>query len=132
MTAIVATDPEGAVKNWINAGAVAALAGRAWFGIPTGSPTMPLVTIARVGGGPQAYGLLEDVLLVLDVWAKSKLVASDNTRALTDALYNAEGVALDAGTWCHGVISISTVWLPDPVAELARYSLTVAMTVEAQ
>ena len=126
------TDPEGAVKDWVNGGAVPLLAGHAWLGIPSGNPVMPLLDISRVGGGFRPDGL-EDVVLVLDVWAKSKLAASDASRQLTAALVmEAEGMALNAGTWCHGVSGVSTVWLPDPTAKLVRYSLTVSMTVEAR
>ncbi len=124
-------DAEGAVKRWIDAGAVPTLATHAFFGFPTGNPALPLVTIAKVIGTRRADGL-EDVVLRLDVWATSKDVAWNATSELTDALMNdAEGVALDDGTWCHGVSSVTSGYLPDP-SKLRRYSLTVGMTVEAR
>lgn len=123
-------DVEGAIKTWINAGSTV-LATHAFFGFPTGTPVLPLVTISKVGGA-RLYDGLEDALLVLDVWATSKEVAWAATSELTDALLNdAEGVALDVGTWCHGVSAVSQVYLPDP-SKLRRYSLTVSMTVEAR
>lgn len=124
-------DSEGAVKRWLDAGAVPALAGHAFFGFPTGNPVTPLVTIAKVIGTRRRDGL-EDVVLRLDVWATSKEVAWAATSDLIDALTNdTEGVALDAGTWCHGVSAVTSGYLPDP-SKLRRYSLTVSMTVEAR
>jgi len=132
MTVVPFTDVEGAVRAWLRTVPDSTVGARVYFAVPDGNPTMPLATVARVTGGMQPDGVLEDVVLTVDVWARTKEEAARAYRLLAAAIVKAEGVALDAGTWCHGASVNSVVWLPDPVTKTPRYSLTVVLTVEAQ
>lgn len=132
MTAATFTDAEAGMRTWLRAQNLPEVGTHVYFAMPTGAGVVfPLVTVGLVGGRPQAgEAPLEDVLLVLDCWAKTKEHAADAMRAVKTALRACESVPLDGFTYCHGVTVENTVWLPDPPpSTLKRYSITVSATV---
>lgn len=116
-------DTEDAARTWARA-AVPYFGGRVFFGVPAGSPALPLVTVARVSGPTDPGPAVDYPRLTWQVWGKNKKDATDGMRALISALRGINrsgGVALNATTWCFGVENIFTTWQPDDEAQLARY-----------
>lgn len=129
MAATVFTDAEAAVRTWLRQ-ELTDLDGRVFFAIPDGSPTFPLITVGRLGGGPQiGEAELEDVRLECQVWAKNKKTAVDVVRALTSLVFTAADVALDPEVWCYGFTVDSVTWAPDPSVKLSRYVVDLTATV---
>ena len=124
-------DTEDAARTWART-AVPYFGGRVFFGVPAGTPTLPLATVARVSGPTDPGPAVDYPRLTWQVWGRNKKDAADGMRALISALRGinrSSGVALNPTTWCYEVYDIFTTWQPDDEAQLARYVVDVTLTV---
>lgn len=122
-------DEEMAVKTWLKAHPLLTplVAGRVFFGVPEGSPAMPLVTVALLAGSlaaPVAHSRL-----TFDCWAKTKQDAVQLRNALLAALCDLSGDLLDGDTFCYNTYDHVVTWVPDDEAKLARYVVDATFSV---
>lgn len=121
-------DTEQAVRSAART-AFPALAGRVFYAVPSGTPALPLLTVALISGGPEdGEAPLDRPRLTFSCWAKDKKAASDLRRALIAWLRALVGVQLDPTTYCYEVSNIASTWAPDDEAELARYVVDATFT----
>lgn len=132
-------DVEGAVRDHLRAQNISNLGTRVFFGVPDGSPTYPLATVQRVGGGDDpGEAPIDQALLQVDVWgrldpaghtdkAQARAVA-DDVRAAFHAIRGA--TALTATVTAYGAAVEADLWAPDPAGR-GRYSITVLVTARA-
>jgi hypothetical protein len=120
MTTATVPDVEYAAKKWTQT-AVPSVAGRVFFAVPAGTPTLPLVTVALVGGDADTVAGIDFPRLSWRIWGRTKKEASDGRRELVTALQRLEGDLLDVGCWCAEANTIVSLWLPDDEAKLASY-----------
>lgn len=128
------TDAEGALKTYLRGLPDTPWAQRVFFGVPKQkTPTMPLLVVGRIGGGPQ-FGEtpLEDVRLSIDCWGIAKQQAADTMRALTTAIFDLASTDLDDETVALNGSVDSVVWLPDDTVGLSRYSVDVTLTLKVR
>lgn len=125
-------DTEGAVKAALKA-ALPQVAGRVFYKVPKGTPSLPLVTLALISGGPDdGEAPIDEPRLTFDCWAVSKEEASDVKRALVSWMRSLSGTMLDDHTFCYYVSGINVTWLPDNDAQLARYVVDATFTVASR
>lgn len=122
-------DVENEIRVWARQLSLPGVGTRVFFSMPEGSPAFPLITVARIGGGPQrGEAPLEDPRLSFDVWGKTKKEASDAARALANALREAQSVLLEEHVYSYGFEYITLLWSPDEKAKLARYIVDCTLT----
>lgn len=121
-------DVENAIRLWIRTLNLPGLGTRSYFAVPDGTPVMPLVTVARLGGAPDRYVPTEDARLTNELWAKTKKEATDAQLLLVAAMQNVYG-ELVPGVMCHGINVDAVMWRPDPETKLARYVIDSTATV---
>jgi hypothetical protein len=120
-------DTEAAVKAAAKA-ALPELAGRVFYAVPKGNPTLPLLTVAHISGGPDDGEAPLDVpRLTFSCWGKNKEDASNLRLALVGWLRSLNSVMLDPTTFCYGVTGIFITWQPDD--QLARYVVDATFSV---
>ena len=134
MSGVVFVDVEGAVRTWARANAriVAQVAARSFFGVPDGGQ-LPLLTLRRVGGAPDAGEAPVDVALIsFECWGRTKQEAAAVAAALKSAAESvAAGTPMGADVICYGASVELELWLPDPKTDRPRYVVDVAFTVKA-
>lgn len=129
-------DPEGGLRDYLraNAGVVALVVQRVFFGIPD-NPVWPLITVSRVGGGDDLSEAPIDVaLLQVDCWAdgRNKAQAHAVASAVRDALAAIRGaVAVNGTTVLYGAVVESVLFAPDPADARPRYAITAQVTARA-
>lgn len=129
MTAPTFTDCENEVRVWLRGLALTGVGTRVFFDVPDGTPTYPLITVARIGGGAQrGEAPLEDPRLSFQVWAKTKLEAANAALDLANALREAQSVLLLEHTYAYGFEDITILWLPDATSGLPRYVVDCVLT----
>lgn len=130
-------DVEGGVRDYLRTAGVCS--GRVYFGVPTGTPTYPLCTVQRVGGGDDpSEAPIDGALIQIDVWGRvdaaqhtDKAEARTAANAVRAALYAIRGkTALNASTIAYGAAVEADLWAPDPT-DRARYSITALVTARA-
>jgi hypothetical protein len=132
VTVPLVPDTEFGAKTWAKAEPLlAALGGRVFFAVPEGSPTFPLVTVSQISGSIENYVPIDHPRLTFEVWDLTKRGAADLKRALITALWRVNNVQLDASTFCYNVDDITSLWLPDNEARLARYVVDATFHVRA-
>jgi len=127
-------DVEGSLRTWARNHPLLTplLAGRVFFGVPAASPVLPLVTVARIGGGPQpGEAPLEDVRITFEVWAKGKEDATEVMTNLVEALFDMRNDTLPGDTHGYSAQDVNVLWQPDNTAKLARYIVDCAVTVRS-
>ena len=92
-----------------------------FYGVPAGTPVLPLVTITELVTTVDKVAPVERVRLSHQCWGRNKAEAAAVRRELVSLLQSIQGVRLDATTFCHYVTDISSSWVPDDEAKLARY-----------
>lgn len=138
MSVVTFPDTEGAVRAFLRASAaVSALVGqRVFFGVPD-SPTWPLVTVQRVGGGDDlGEAPIDQALIQLDCWGRlysdSDPTKKHGDKAQARAVANAVRAAVHevrsdlttyAGCVLYGASVNSDLFVPDPDNDRPRYSL---------
>lgn len=133
MTAALLPDVEAAAKAWAKAHALLTpqVAGRVFYGYPAGEPALPLITVAELIDTPDPGPHVTACRLTWQVWGENKQQASDAKRALVAAMRDVQGAQLAPGCWCDYVDAITSVWLPDDEARLARYVVDATFLVRA-
>jgi hypothetical protein len=130
-------DVEGAVRDYLRAQGVCD--GRVYFGVPDGTPTYPLATVQRVGGGDDTSEAPLDLALIqITVWGRQdarqhtdKAEARTEANAVRDALYGIRrATALTASVIAYGAAIESDLWAPDP-SDRGRYILTALIPARA-
>lgn len=127
-------DVEGALRTWLreHADIQAVVGRRVFFGVPK-SPTWPLITVQRIGGGQDSSEAPVDLALVqLDVWGSidpSGNGRKAETTAAVNALRSVLGsvsnrTALTSAVDVFGIEVVSVVWAPDPEDDRPRYVVT--------
>lgn len=146
MTVVTFPDVEGGVRAFLRANTgVAALVGqRVFFGVPD-SPTWPLVTVQRVGGGDDLSEAPIDLALVqLDCWGRlysdTNPDSTHGDKAQARAVANAVRAAVHeirsdgtvyAGCVLYGASVNSDLFVPDPDNDRPRYSLLTSWSARA-
>lgn len=121
-------DIEGKVRTLLRAdpGVTALVGSRVFFGVPREPSAWPVVTVQRVGGGPDGSQVpADDALIQVDIFGRvdpSGHGDKAQTWTVTAAIIGALE-AQDRGSWACQVLSV--LWLPDPTDDRPRYSLTV-------
>jgi hypothetical protein len=132
-------DIEGAMRDYLRADtAVNALIGnRQFFAVPA-TPTYPLLTVSRVGGGQDADtdAPIDVALVSIDIWGELDANGyGDKAGAL--AVVNAVRSALEAisgrttltnGVTGHGAEVVGVAWAPDPDNGRPHYAVTAEVT----
>jgi hypothetical protein len=128
-------DAEGATRTWLraDAGVVAQMSTRVFFGVPKPTATYPLATVQRIGGGPGAGDApVDEALLQIDVWGDKHANGNGNKAGCwtaTAAVLAALEVVNDTliATGVRAAINVESVnWLPDPADDRPRYVITVS------
>lgn len=111
---------------------IAALVGlRVYTALPP-DPQWPLITITRIGGGPDAWPYrLDQARLQIDCWADTKAQAHDLARTAQTALWAMPDVSHATGTVTHVAPDGPFLWLPDDTypTPKPRYLFGVTVTV---
>lgn len=128
-------DVEGGLRTWLRTQSdiTALVSTRVFFGVPD-AVTFPVITIQRVGGGPQSgEAPLDDALIQIDCWAsgQNKAQAWAVAKAVIDVLESMTPQELDSGVYAYGASVDSVIFLPDPADGRARYSVTALVTVRS-
>lgn len=130
-------DVEGALRSWLRThpllvgGAEGHVDGRVFFAVPT-SVSYPLITVSRIGGGPQeGLAPLDDARLSMRVYGQTKSSAQKVTNRLVTALQQIEAEPLNGSVFGHGARVDSQLWLPDPADDCPRYIVDATITVSA-
>lgn len=96
---------------------------RIWAGGLPDDATLPAVVITRVGGGldrPLDVGLYQ-----FDCWASTGSGAAQLVSALLEVLYGTpSGTTAGKVTYGGCADDAQVVWLPDPVGDTPRYTVT--------
>lgn len=130
-------DVEGGVRDFLRTAGVCGA--RGYFGVPDGTPTYPLFTVQRVGGGDDtSEAPLDQALIQIDVWGRrdaaghtDKAEARAEANAVRTALQGIRGAtALNATTIAYGAAVEADLWAPDPT-DRGRYSITALVTARA-
>lgn len=121
-------DPEGMVKDALSAALIAD--GRVFMFIPENSPTFPLVTVQRVGGGAPGETPVDYALIQIDVWGRTRNKASATTvlGQVLEQVTAWDDVRSSTGRILGGTIQ-SVVSMDDPVEGRPRYVVTVEVAV---
>lgn len=104
---------------------------RVYTAIPA-SPEWPLVSLFRIGGGPDEWPYrLDQARLQIDCWADTKAAAHDLARAAQTALWAMPDVPHATGTVTHVAPDGPFLWLPDDTypTPKPRYLFGVTVTV---
>lgn len=128
-------DIEGAVRDHLRAdtGVSALVAQRVYFGVPS-SPTWPLITVQRIGGGDDPGEAPIDLPLVqIDCWGAERNLTqaravADAVRAWASAIRRA--TALNTEVVAYGVEVVGDVRSPD-ATDRPRYVLTTSVMARA-
>lgn len=133
-------DVEGGVKAWLRARpeVTSTAVGTRTFvnGVPR-SPTYPLITVQRVGGGDDPSDAPVDLALVqIDVWGAfddSGLPKLAEATAVVNGVRDALDVintrtTLSSGVDCFGATVAGVVRMFDPADGRLRYSITAEVT----
>lgn len=135
-------DVEAGVRAFLRAdtGVQALAAQRGYFGIPRQTPTFPLWTVQRVGGGPlPGEEAPVDVALVqVDCWGRlgedggSKAEAWALATAVASAFSSIRSrTVLITGTSALDATVQALLWAPDPDTDQPRYTMTVEIVALA-
>lgn len=108
----------------------AALVGtRVMYGVPRKSPTFPLIVVRRLSGGDDgSEAPIDQAVVAIDCWGRSKLEATNVTNAVRAALHDLRFATVKDGVTLHGAIVDGMTWLPDPEDDRPRYTLSVRVT----
>jgi len=103
---------------------------RVFFGVPRNSPTLPLIVVQRVGGGDDvSEAAIDNAVVTLHCWGRSKLEALTVTNTVRTSLRSIRRVTVHNGVALYGIPIIdSVVWSPDPQDDTPRYILTARVT----
>jgi hypothetical protein len=132
-------DVEGAIRQYLrdDQTLVDLLNGRRIFFAVPDSPTWPLITVSRVGGGDLGDDSPLDVALIsLDVWGDidaggrpRKIETTEVVNTMRSALQRIRGrTAVTADVDLFGVNVVSTVYAPDPDNGRPHYAVTAEVT----
>lgn len=131
-------DVEGAIRDHLRTTNIDDVGTRVYFGVPD-TPTFPLITIQRVGGGDDPGEAPIDLALIqIDVWARTDAAGHTDkaqARAVADdvrtALQNIRGATSLTDTCiAYGAAVEADLWAPDPT-DRGRYSITALVTARA-
>lgn len=125
-------DAEGAVLDWLleHPRMIAAGNKGVWFGVPSGTPPKPFITLARVGGGPVNGEIpLDQARISFSVWAGSKIAAASVAGVLVEVLHAMRTTPLREDAVGRGASDISVLWLPDPETKTPRYMVDATVYV---
>lgn len=116
-----------------NAGIQAVVGGRVFFGVPKSSPTFPLITLSRVGGGDDASEApIDQAVVMFNCWGGSKIEALRAANAIRRALRLIRGkTQVATGVFAHGAQVDGVVFSPDPADDRPRYVVTSRVTATA-
>lgn len=127
-------DTEAGMKAFLKADAgVSAIVGsRVFFGSPKQGATLPYIAFARIGGGDDASEApIDNAVLNLSCWGRSKEEAFSVANAARKALHNIRRRTLASGVDLHGAIVDTVLWSPDPQDDTPRYIVTTRVTATA-
>lgn len=131
-------DVEGGLRTWLRTvpDITAQVSTRVFFGIPRDSAgvattSFPLITLQRVGGGPQSgEAPLDNALVQIDCWGAigNKAQAWAVAKAVMDTLESLTPREIATGVYAYGASVDSVIFLPDPADSRARYVVTASVT----
>lgn len=122
-------DVEGALRTWTrDVLDPPLLARRVFFDVPDNG-ILPLVTLARLGGAPDAGEIPFDYArITFSVWSRSKQEAAGLVGGLVEALHKMRDSKV-GDVALRGANVDSVLWSPDPDSKLARYIVDATVTV---
>ena len=127
-------DTEDAMKAYLKAdsGVSAIVGSRVFFGSPKQGATLPYVVLARIGGGDDgSEAPIDNAVLNLSCWGRSKEEAFNTANAVRKALRTIRRRTLASGVNLHGAIVDTLLWSPDPQDDTPRYIVTTRVTATA-
>jgi hypothetical protein len=130
-------DHEGAMKAFLRTQNVGGEVGnRVFLGMPEEGPSAwPVITLFRMGGGPDDGDYLMDTArMAFHVWGVKgqKTECFAVAQALISILYYLPaGTMLDENTRALGVSGLASVWSPEPEDGRARYVVTGVVQAQA-
>jgi hypothetical protein len=137
-TYVELADAEAVARTWCRGLALPGVASKVFFGMPKPPPTAdpavwqpnyPLITITRVGGGPDPDLPSDDARIQFDVWAKDKGTASAITTKLVANALAVNGQSIAGGILAGALVVMGPLWRPDQTAGVARYVVDVQFTI---
>jgi len=131
----VYADVEGAARDWLRTvpEVVALVATRVFFGLPSNTQ-WPAIVVRQVGGGPTGDAPITAALLQFDCWGQgqNKAQAGAVKVAVEGAIESLTGgTPLGAGAVALWGSVESSIWLPDPESNQARYVITSEIAARA-
>lgn len=128
-------DVEGGLRTWFRAQSdiTSVVSSRVFFGVPDGV-TFPIITLQRIGGGPQrGEAPLDDALIQIDCWGGigNKAQAWAVTAAVLAVLESMTPQELASGVYGYGASVDSVNFFPDPSDGRSRYVVTATVTVRS-
>jgi len=102
------------------------------FGVPRNNPSFPLIVVRRLTGGEDTSDApLDQAVLNIDCWGRSKLEASNLVNAVRSVFFGVRSPVEIAGVRIYVATVDSVVWQPDPEDDRPRYVLTTRVTSAA-
>ncbi len=131
----VYADIEGAARDWLRTvpGVTDFVASRVFFGLPVNTQ-WPAIVVRQVGGGPSGDAPITVALLQIDCWSQGpkKAQAAALKGAVEGAIESLTGgTPLGAGAVALWGSVESSIWLPDPESNQARYVITAEIAARA-
>lgn len=120
-----------AVRDWLRSHPPldALVDGRVYAGGLPKDTALPAVSILRVGGAPDAYSPLDELLIQFDCWADSGPASEQLVSVLCAELISAaSGTLLADGVRLAGVEPVDVRWLPDD-SDTPRHVVTARVTI---
>lgn len=129
-------DVEAGVRQYLrtDVDVQAQVSQRVFFGVPRESPTFPLITVLRAGGGDDpSEAPIDNAVLTINCWgstskAQAWAVAMSVRRALRKIRAK---TLLTSGVYAHGAVVDGVIWAPDPADDRPRYIVTALVTATA-
>ena len=132
------SDIEGGLQAWFKTlpAITALVAQRIFQGMPRKGPSAyPVITLFRVGGGPEEGDYpIDGAHVQIDCWGNpgDKLRTQGVAQAVISALLSMQcGTLLSSNVRGLGVYGINTLYLPDPGTGQSRYSVDCKVQCQA-
>ena len=86
------------------------------------------LTMFQIGGAPDRYLPIDDVVMLFNCWGRGRGAALDLARAVSNAVWKTREIQMNDDFYLRGAEILSTVWQPDPTGQ-ARYVVSARFVV---
>jgi hypothetical protein len=136
-TYVELADAEAVARAWARSLNLPNVGSKVFFGVPKPPPNggtdwrpnYPLITLARVGGGPDPDLPSDDARIQFDVWANDKATAATIALQLVAHAQALGGDVVAGAVIAGALVVMGPLWRPDQTAALPRYVVDVQFTI---